>query len=118
MSKITEGILAILDVIGAEAAQQTERIDNLEKHCEAMDARLDRFAIELSGKVNVRTDPPKRVIKGGWYIIKKSNTEEFPYYSTGPWKDQETARARASVHPHDAPIAIVQMPDITEGDGL
>lgn len=109
-----------------------ERIDNLEKHCEALQGRLDQadneigflarhlgFSVADGQIVRLNGDPIrqseasiKRVIKGGWVNVYKKDGAVGaigPIYQNKGLCDHFRM---ADV------IACIQIPDITEGEGL
>jgi hypothetical protein len=58
-----------------------------------------------------RITPPKRIIKGGWVNVYQDAAG--PYF-TRPWFTRDEADKQAA----DGRISCIQIPDITEGQGL
>jgi hypothetical protein len=84
------------------------RISVLEHKAASLEDRLDRHAIEISSKVNARTEPPKRTIKGGWLNVYPAGAGFYLY----PTREEADLRASSRR------VACIMFPDITEGEGL
>lgn len=101
-----------------------ERVDNLEKHCEALQGNLDQLRASMVENFQLTdnrlaaletasvayegvTVAGKRVIKGGWINLFDGGVTSSLY--ADKWEAQAKGAGR---------IACIQIPDITEGDGL
>jgi len=106
-----------------------ERVDNLEKHCEALQGRIEAvertrgaftsllgllgYEIGDFGRVQPKRQEAsiKRIYKGGWanVVVDRGGKLHIGY----AWLTKAEADGLAAGR-----IACIQIPDITEGDGL
>ena len=94
-------------------AGMAAKIEQLTERADVVDRRLGQIIAHVGVPMNAAAPPTKRTIKGGWV-----NVYDYGHGVLHCSPIFFRTRAECDTEGTNSPIACIQIPDITEGEGL